>query len=214
MPRSFGNILDMGAKAICFDLDGVYFTPQGKNSFHQALSSEFGMPKEVADELMYRSIEMAQLVRGQISSADFWNRFREIAGITVTDEELAARWIRDYEVDQKVRSAVLKARALGYKTCVCTNNNAIRLPRLMEKFKLADDFDVIVSSHEVGETKPHKEIFEELLRRLDVRAEELIYADDNPDRLQGARDLGIQTFVFENFDQFIDELVALGVDLR
>jgi HAD superfamily hydrolase (TIGR01509 family) len=201
-------------QAICFDLDGVYFTSKGKNSFHQALTTEYGIAKDVADELMYRSPEMAKLVRGQMTPGDFWNRFREITGITASDEELATRWVRDYEVDQSVRRTVLKAKEQGYKTCVCTNNNPIRLPRLQEAYKLSGDFDVIVSSHEVGQTKPHKEIFEELLRRLEVQGEELIYSDDNPDRLAGARELGIKTFVFENFDSFVEELLALGVDLR
>ena len=201
-------------KAICFDLDGVYFTPKGKNSFHQALTTEYGVPKEVADELMYRSPEMAQLVRGQITPQDFWNAFRRITGITATDQELTDRWIRDYEVDANVRNAVLTAKAKGYKTCVCTNNNAIRLPRLIEQYNLDDDFDVIVSSHEVGHTKPEKEIFEALLKQLGVEPNELVYADDNPDRLAGATEMGIQTFVFENFDQFVTKLKELGVDLR
>lgn len=200
-------------KAICFDLDGVYFTPKGKSSFHEALISEYGVSKDVVDELMYRSPEMAQLVRGQIRAGDFWNKARQITGILASDEELTSRWVRDYEVNENVRRSVLRAKELGYKTCVCTNNNGIRLPILIERFKLHDDFDVIVSSHEVGQTKPHKEIFEELLKKLGVNGEELVYSDDNPDRLAGANELGIKTFVFEDFDQFVVELKKLGIDL-
>jgi epoxide hydrolase-like predicted phosphatase len=201
-------------KAICFDLDGVYFTPKGKNSFHQALINEYGVQEEIVDELMYRSPEMAQLVRGQIKPKAFWNRFREITGITATDEELSARWIKDYEVNEDVKGTVTKAKELGYKTCVCTNNNAIRLNPLIKKFNLNDDFDCIVSSHQVGYTKPNKEIFEALLSKLNIEPQELVYSDDNPDRLAGARDLGIRTFVFENFEQFISELEKLDIDLR
>ncbi len=200
-------------KAICFDLDGVYFTPKGKNSFHQALITEYGASKEVVDELMYRSPEMAKLVRGQITATDFWNRVREITSIAAPDKELTERWVRDYEVDANVKSAVTKAKEKGYKTCVCTNNNAIRLPILVERFNLADDFDAIVSSHEIGQTKPNKEIFEALLKSVDVKPEELIYSDDNPDRLAGASALGINTFVFENFDQFKDKLKEFDINL-
>ena len=200
-------------KAICFDLDGVYFTPRGKNSFHQGLIGEYGVAEEIVDNLMYKSPEMAELVRGQISPKDFWNKFRDTTGITATDEELRDRWVRDYEVDENVRSAVLKAKEKGYKTCVCTNNNAIRLPALVEKYKLLEEFDSIVSSHEVGYTKPHKEIFEALLKSVRVEPGELVYSDDNPERLAGARDLGIQTFVYENFNQFLAELASFGVVL-
>jgi putative hydrolase of the HAD superfamily len=200
-------------KAICFDLDGVYFTPKGKNSFHQALINEYGGSKETVDYLMYKSPEMAQLVRGQITPKDFWNKVREMTGITASDEELTKRWVRDYEVDQNVRRVVLKAKAAGYKTCICTNNNGVRLPILVSKFCLEDDFDCIVSSHEVGFTKPHRKIFEALLSQLNILPSELAYSDDNPERLAGATELGIQTFVFENFEQFLAELSRLGVAL-
>lgn len=200
-------------KAICFDLDGVYFTPQGKNSFYQALIDEYGAQKEIVDELMYRSPEMAKLVRGQINPEEFWNCFREITGITASDKELSDRWIRDYEINADVKRAVLKAKESGYKTCVCTNNNAIRLNPLIEKFQLKNDFDVIVSSHEVGHTKPEKEIFLALLNQLSIQPQELVYSDDNPDRLAGANELGIQTFVFKNFEQFTEKLKELDIDL-
>jgi putative hydrolase of the HAD superfamily len=200
-------------KAICFDLDGVFFTSKGKNSFHNALINEYGASKEIVDELMYRSPEMAKLVRGQISPADFWNRVREITGIVAGDDELAKRWVRDYEVDQKVLEAVKEARRQGYKTCICTNNNPIRLPLLVEEYKFNELFDSIISSHEVGFTKPDPKIFEALLQSLGVKGEELIYSDDNPDRLKGAMDLGIITFQFHDFEQFMSELKKLGVDL-
>jgi hypothetical protein len=40
-----------------------------------------------------------------------------------------------------------------------------------------------------------------------------VYSDDNPERLQGAKDLGINVFVYENFDQFLQELSQLGINL-
>lgn len=201
-------------KVICFDLDGVYFTPKGKNSFHQALISEYGVAKEVVDDIMYRSVEMSQLIRGQISAENFWKVFREVTGIAATDKELADRWIRDYEVDKNVRNAVLRAKELGYKTCVCTNNNAIRLNPLIEKFHLRDDFDCIISSHEIGHAKPEKDIFIALLDRMIIEPQELVYSDDNPDRLSGAEALGIHTFVFKDFEHFLEKLSELGINLR
>lgn len=200
-------------KAICFDLDGVFFTNKGKQSFQTAMTTEFGIPEDVAKDFMTKSSWMAQLVRGQLTPTQFWSRFRELKWTDMSDEELAQRWVKDYEIDQDVLEAVKNAKAQGYKTCVCTNNNAVRLPLLVERYKLNDLFDVIVSSHEVGFTKPDLKIFEALLTKLDVKGEELIYADDNPDRLQGARDLGINTFQFHNFQQYLAELKKLGVDL-
>jgi putative hydrolase of the HAD superfamily len=200
-------------KAICFDLDGVYFTPQGKQSFHLALSEEFGADPAIVDEIMYRSAQMRQLVTGKMVSTQFWDYLREQTDITASDEELTARWIRDYEIDLNVQKAVRSAKAQGFIACVCTNNNEARLPALEAKFGFYSDFDAIVSSHEVGHTKPSKEIFEALLEKTGVQASELVYSDDNPDRLQGAKDLGIKVFEYKNFTQFLSELEDLGIIL-
>ncbi len=203
----------MSIKAICFDLDGVYFTPQGKQSFQVALSEEYGADPTVVDEIMYRSDAMRDLVTGKIQPADFLNYLRSETGILATDEELIARWIRDYKIDVDVQKAVRSAKEQGFITCVCTNNNAARLPALEATFGFYSDFDAVVSSHEVGHTKPSKEIFEALLEKIGVQASELVYSDDNPNRLQGAKDLGIIVFVYEDFTQFLSELKVLGITL-
>lgn len=200
-------------KAICFDLDGVYFTSQGKQSFHRALSEEFGADPATVNEILYRSDVMRDLVTGKIEPHDLWEYVRTQTGVTASDEELTARWIRDYEIDPDVQKAVHSAKEQGFITCVCTNNNAARLPALEEKFSFYSDFDAVVSSHEVGYTKPSKEIFEALLDNTGVKPSELVYSDDNPDRLQGAKDLGINVFVYENFDQFLLELSNLGINI-
>ncbi len=200
-------------KAICFDLDGVYFTSKGKKGFHDRLISDFGLSDEVVSSLLYKSEIMSKLVRGQISSEEFCMEFFNVTGINFSPSELAEYWTRDYMVDQDVRLIVLKAKKLGYKTCVCTNNNEIRLGFLKTKYKLDEEFDVIISSHEVGFCKPTKEIFQELLSSLKIKGEELVYSDDNPDRLKGVGELGIKTFAFNNFEQFLMELRKFDINL-
>lgn len=179
----------------------------------RALSEEFGGDEAAVKEFMTTSPEMREFVCGRLGNADMWQTLRAATGITASDEELATRWVRDYEIDQSVRLIVQKVRQSGYKTCVCTNNNAVRLPALEAKFGFDKDFDAVVSSHEVGYTKPSREIFETLLARVGVAPSELVYTDDNPDRLQGAIDLGITTFVYHNFPQFVGELRKLGVQI-
>ncbi len=200
-------------KAICFDLDGVYFTPYGKQSFHRALSAEFGADPLVVDEIMYRSQVMRDLVTGQITPTDFWHSVRTETGITATDIELVTRWVRDYEIDADVRRVVAAVREQGFLTCVCTNNNIVRLSALENKFHFYQDFDVLVSSHEVGYTKPSPEIFLALLEKLAIEPNALLYADDNEDRLSGAKQLGINVFVYKNFPQFLSTLEEYGVKI-
>jgi 2-haloacid dehalogenase len=65
----------------------------------------------------------------------------------------------------------------------------------------------------VGVTKPDKKIFEKLIEKSGVKASEIVFADDNKNSLQGAKEIGIQAFLYEDFSQFLRELEKLGVNL-
>jgi putative hydrolase of the HAD superfamily len=84
---------------------------------------------------------------------------------------------------------------------------------LQLKFQFLDDFDTKVFSYEVGFLKPDKRIFQELVKRSGVKPEEILYSDDCEEKLTGAKEIGIQTFVFRDFDQFMAELKTQGVNI-
>ena len=61
--------------------------------------------------------------------------------------------------------------------------------------------------------KPNKEIFKELIAKSGVRAEELFYSDDDESKMIGAKKLGINTFLYTDFDAFIMHLENSGVKI-
>jgi len=69
-------------------------------------------------------------------------------------------------------------------------------------YKQFCNFDVKVISCEVGVAKPGKEIFEELVHQAGCEANEIIYADDNEGSYQSALSVGINAFLYTNFDDF------------
>ncbi|MFT7557568.1 MAG: HAD superfamily hydrolase (TIGR01509 family) [Planctomycetota bacterium] len=196
-------------KAICLDLDGVYFTDAGKRSFNEKLA-EHGLSPEQIKEFHW-SVEMKGLVRGTVSSEEFLVFVNKTLGTEFSMIEFEDMWADGYRVDEDVKSVVQRARELGYLACVCTSNNAVRLSALEKKFGFSQDFDCFISSNQVGETKPSSIIFQKLIDCTGVAPEEIVYADDNPERLSGASELGIKTFAYTTFPTFITELENLGV---
>lgn len=199
-------------KAICFDLDGVYFTEKGKKAFHNALVKMVGDEDKVV-HFLYKSEEMSKFCSGKLSEEDFWQRGREYLGLDLSDGEFRQLWVREYEIDKQVRGVVLKAKEKGYIASICSNNNPARIKALEQRFGFLRDFDVAVFSYQEGVFKPDKKIFQALINKAGVKAEEIVYSDDNPERIQGARDLGMTAFVYKDFSQFLDELKKIGVDL-
>ena len=84
---------------------------------------------------------------------------------------------------------------------------------MQNKFGFLDNFDVKVISYEVEATKSSPEIYLELIKQAGVLPEEIVFSDDDENKLVAAKGLGIKAFVYENFDQFLGELSKLGVEV-
>ncbi|MEK7588767.1 MAG: HAD-IA family hydrolase [Patescibacteria group bacterium] len=101
---------------------------------------------------------------------------------------------------------VLKSK--GYLTAVLSNNSSDLRERMI-KHEIDHIFDAIVISAEEGSQKPHEPIFESLFRKLNVRADEVIFTDDNKKPLEKADIIGYTPILFKDFEQFKLELENL-----
>jgi HAD superfamily hydrolase (TIGR01509 family) len=199
-------------KAITFDLDGVYF-PDGKANFLAALQ-ERGVPEAEAKRVFLKSDEMnKQYKLGKMTDDEFWTWAAKEWKLDLTPQELVGLLIAAYTVDPRVEAVVKSARNHGYKTLICSNNFSARVNGLNERFHFLDNFDAAVFSHEIGAVKPSEAIFAELIKKSGVSAASIVFADDDVDKLSGADILGIETFLYENFEQFNSKLKELGVTL-
>ena len=199
-------------KAVTFDLDGVYF-PDCKTKFIEALGA-YGVNEENAKRVFLKSSEMNDEYKlGKMTDDQYWSWAAKEWALDLSPNDLIALLVDSYSVDQKVNDVVKLVRDHGYKTLICSNNFPARVSGLQAKFGFLDNFDETVFSYEAGAVKPSKEIFQLLIEKSGVNANEIAYADDDEQKLAGAIELGITTFVYEDFEQFIGELKGLGVEL-
>lgn len=200
----------MEIKVITFDLDGVYF-PNGKANFIKSLEN-LGVSEDEAKRIFLKSPQMNQEYKnGKMTDEEFWLWAVSEWKLNLSWKEVVDLMIEGYDVDDNVVSTVKQLREAGYKTAICTNNFPARISGLQERFSFLNDFDVIVLSYEVGESKPSKKIFEELVKKSGVEAGSIVFADDNSDNLDGAKDVGITTFLYEGFEKYLGQLKSVGV---
>ncbi|MFH1917136.1 MAG: HAD-IA family hydrolase [Nanoarchaeota archaeon] len=81
----------------------------------------------------------------------------------------------------------------------------------IDRFKLRELFDVVVSSHEISVLKPSKKIFDEVVLRLDIPYEDCLFIDDSPANIQQAKIYGLQGIRFENPLQLREELKKIRI---
>jgi len=199
-------------QAITFDLDGVYF-PNGKGNFIKAIVG-LGISEDEAKRVFLKSDQMNKLYKcGKMTDEEYWGWVASEWKLDKTPQELMDLLIAGYDVDENVIRTIKTIRANGCKAVVCSNNFPARVNGLQKRFGFLDNFDASVFSYEAGECKPSETIFAELIKRAGVPAESIVFADDNPDNLSGAKNLGITTFLYEGFDKFIEQLKGLGVNV-
>ena len=199
-------------KAICFDLDGVYFTAQSFKNFKKNL------PKEINDEekvsyVLAKSDEMMKFKTGKISEEDYWDYAAKELKIQTDLDGICDCLRESYNINHEVVDYVAKVQEAGYKTCICSNNFITRVRELDNEWGFLDLFDVKVFSYEVGFMKPAKEIYQTLIIRTGVNPKEIVYSDDDENKMTGAKELGINTFLYTGFNDFKKKVASFGVSV-
>jgi 2-haloacid dehalogenase len=106
---------------------------------------------------------------------------------------------------------VLRKLKEHYKLFGLTNWSAETFPIVFNRYPFFKLFDGIVISGEEKLIKPDKKIFELLLERYHLKAENALFIDDNIYNIQAANEMGFATIhVRENTD-LENELQALGL---
>jgi putative hydrolase of the HAD superfamily len=85
-----------------------------------------------------------------------------------------------------------RLRERGVRTAVVSNCDHAVGP-LVEALGLKDEVDALVLSYEIGVHKPSAGIYLAALEALDARPERAVFVDDQPEYLDGAAALGIET---------------------
>ncbi len=79
----------------------------------------------------------------------------------------------------------------------------------VNRFGLGNVVDVTVYSFEVGVLKPAPRSYRCVLEKLGVRAREAVFVDDTVRNIEGAREVGMRTVLFQDTDQTIADLTVL-----
>lgn len=196
--------------AVCFDLDGVYFL-NGKSNFIKSLL-EHGVSEEEAKRVFLNSPQMNNEYKcGKMTDEEFWTWALNEWHLNLSVEEIIYILIKGYETNSDVVEYVKKVKKSGYITAICSSNFPARINGLHKRFGFLDDFDAIALTYEVGVNKPDKKLYEALITKANVPAKEIVYSDDYDPALNTAKELGINTFKFTNFEDFVSHLQSLGV---
>jgi epoxide hydrolase-like predicted phosphatase len=150
------------------------------------------------------------LETGALAEEEFEPRFAALLGVAPSG--LIDRLFAGGQPDEVMQSAVRRARAAGIRTGLISNSWGTRR---YDRELLAELFDGIVISGEVGIRKPSPEIYELGGRELGLDPNVCVFVDDLAFNLKPAAALGMATVHHVDVNQTLAELERLlAVDLR
>lgn len=182
-------------KAIIFDFFGVLVT-EGFTQFRETYFA--------GDQNKYKqSLDlMKQVDSGLISEESFTNQIAELASTSrqkvneLLGDNIPNKYLLDF-----IRGE-LKER---YKIGMLSNSGDDYPKRLLRREDL-DLFNDVLLSYKFGIVKPQLEIYKLAAERLGLTPTDCLFTDDSDGHCSGARQAGMQTITYKDFEQFKTEL--------
>ena len=185
-------------KAIIFDMDGVLI--EAKDWHYEALNKAlglFGYTISRYDHLITydglptrKKLEMLTMEKSLPRSLhQFINEMKQIYTMEIIYQKCKPVFYHEY--------ALSKLQAEGYRLAVASNSVRNSVEMMMEKSKLNKYLEFMLSNQDVTKSKPDPEIYLTAIVRLNLRPEECLIVEDNPNGIKAAKDSGGHVYQVE-----------------
>lgn len=117
-------------------------------------------------------------------------------------------WYYNNPLIEETATLIKELKSMGTKLYLLSNisigfaENHHKIPKVNKILAL---FDGLVFSGPIGLNKPNRDIFEHLLNKFSLKAEECVFIDDSEKNILGAKAVGINTIHFTGDTQKLRE---------
>jgi putative hydrolase of the HAD superfamily len=198
-------------QVVLFDYGGV-LAEEGFTAGLKAIAVANGLDPDLFFHQATEIIYACNYVIGQATAADFWRLVRRELVITGSDDELSNEILSRFILRRGMMDKVRAIKRQGIRTAILSDQtNWLDLLDRRDNFLL--EFEPVINSYFLGRTKRDPATFNEALRILAVRPEQILFVDDNQGHIDRAVKLGLHTHLFTSETVFAEELVARDIIL-
>jgi HAD superfamily hydrolase (TIGR01509 family) len=202
--------MDVPPRALLFDLGGVLIDIDFGRALHFWAQRAHTEPALLQQRFRFDgSYEGHE--RGELSSSEYFALLRSQLGVDLTIEDLVAGW-NDIYVGVVPGMPELLARASRHVPLYAfTNTNPSHLAAWSSLF--AEEVVVFTSvfvSSDLGHRKPEPSAYREVARRMGTELHEVLFFDDSPANVDGARSVGMPAVLVESAADVERALARIG----
>ncbi|MDR0790011.1 MAG: HAD-IA family hydrolase [Bacteroidales bacterium] len=150
---------------------------------------------------------------GTVTISDFRNGIRDLVKTNLTDEQIDEAWMAMILDLPKENVELLGLLKLKYNLYLFSNTNELHIEFLKRDFERQCGFDVFTCcfnkayfSNEIHLRKPDPKSFLYILDDANLSPADTLFIDDSPQHLEGAKQVGLQTYWLTNGEKLTDLL--------
>lgn len=198
----------MSIEAVIFDMGGVIVRTEDRQP-RTSLAERLGLTYDQLSAIVFDSRSAQLALRGKITTAEHWENVREMLGLSTKEFPQVPEFFWGGDSLDRTLVDFLRDLRPQYKTALLSNAWDDLRGRIEDIWKIADAFDEILISSEIGLVKPDPRIYQRIIANLQVAPTEAVFVDDFQENIDGAQNAGISTIHFLNRKQVLRELGEL-----
>jgi glucose-1-phosphatase len=187
-------------QVLVLDLGGVVFRYDHEARLRK-LSDLCGVPEDELDAMFWKSDFVDDCDAGRLGDVEDVRRaIRSRLDWQGPDDALDEAWCSALTPDPTVVALLASRPRPGPRLAGLTNNGPLEEHTYQRLHPELNFFETVLYSHRLRATKPSRQAYETATSLLRVTPEEVLFIDDNPENVEGAKRFGWQAEVFESAD--------------
>jgi FMN phosphatase YigB (HAD superfamily) len=211
----FYGEISMSIKNIIFDLGNVLFL-YNPEKIIKSLLPETKNKQEYLEKLFLNSMWINKLDKGLFNHKEAKEYLTKTVNLNLEKTmdlcKLYDNWVYHLDIVNGSKDIFNSLLENNYKVYLLTNFQDEPFDRLIETHPFLKKAHGEVVSAKVKMLKPEPEIYEHLLQKYQLVAEECVFVDDKKENIDAAQAMGIHGIVFESSEQFSQDLKKLAVE--
>lgn len=193
---------------IIFDLSNVYL--EGIIGSHKYFEKKLSTP--MSDEYFYNE-DFEKFMLGQLTEDEYWRSVIKKNSWDISVDHLKSAARKNFTEIKGTRKIIEDLRQKGYKLGLLSNHAREWVEYCETTYKYHHLFHKVVYSYEIGVSKPNKDIFLNILKKLKVKPEACLFIDDYIKNIETAKELGIQAIQFTSAAKLKKDLMRFKIRL-
>ena len=185
-------------KAVIFDIGGVLVDDPGFKEFWKDVKGADSIREEFGS--------------GKLSFDEFINKTSKI--MNLNKREFLKRYLRIYTNIKLMKDVFKIYKKIKLDKYILSDTNPFHMAYLRKNFhNVIKPAKKVFFSPEIKMRKSEIKTFKFLIKTLKEKPEEILFIDNIGENINNARKTGIQTILFKNTKQFVNDLKGFGIKM-